>query len=285
METLKRYETKIAVETRLRNSMYSMYKKFWPFISKTTCSERTALTSYKNTSDVINSILWLPEEVETLRSVVVSHLLRTRVSVSFFRDSVIEYLTKELAIIKTLENLFLKAPSTTQETIVFRGIKSKYSGIYEKLQVGDRFTIRNFLSTSFNFDTALNFGKYMGGSGIVTVIKLPKGTKYLLLPGSVGSDFTDVGSFKEFLGNTVYARDEMELLLNKNLTFEVLKIKKKMRITPSVDYMADKYLDSKFVQLYTLRLVDRADTKFEQTAPDIADIINSVSIRINEQII
>lgn len=268
MDPIASYKQRVIRETKLRSFALSMYKQYWRSMRKMTCSQRAAMSAYKMSSEVINSILWQPEQVETLRNMVTNFVLNEKISIVFIKDVVKRFLEDHLGKIASLESLFTKAPRLERQVVVYRGINKIHSSAYEALNIGDNFVPRNFLSTSFNLDIAIAFSGWGPEPGSLAHIILPTGTPYLLLPGGAMSNYSDVTTYKELMADKRFMGDEMELLLNKNSTFELLKVEV-VKLAPSTHFGAKSYTEIRQLKLYTLKLVESPDQKFEVTADQL----------------
>ena len=285
-DVLAHYEESVDIEIKLRQSMYSLYKKYWSvFFRRLSCSEKFALNSYKFSSGLMNSILWLPQELELVRRFLSDSLGRSVIEIRILRTLVIEILNKVVADIAKIESLFVRAPILERETIVFRGISGKFTQDFSNLRIGQEWTPKNYVSTSFNFYTALQFGVVRAAVGdqIIIRILLPKGTPYLLLPGSspesADGGYSEAVSFKELIIRKNFAFDEMELLINKNSTFELIG-KEKIKLAQSQDFFSTSYTKNRNINIYSVRLVSTDHAKFEIPTSDLATMISSIPFSI-----
>ncbi len=239
------------------------------------------MTKYKQNSLSINSLLWLPEETEPVRMVLAYYLTDSRASLPFLREFVIKYLETELDAIKILEGVFDKAPLTDRPLKVFRGVNKTHLGPYKKLKIGERWSMRHFVGTSLNLNTSLVFSQF-GGLGIILEIKIPKGTPCVLLPGNAAASYGETITFSKMMSTKTYISDEMELLLNKNVVLELVS-RRKLRIAPSVDTTSQSYLQRQLVDVYTVRVVESPNIKFERTPEQLISDLKSVTFTIPEK--
>lgn len=284
MESLTNYDLKLKHEYKLKKFLISLYRRYWPFLRGLTCTEKMALTHYKNGSEAINSMLWLPEEHEAFRSQIVQYLTGLRPSTAFITELTTEFITKQIATIHVLESLFKNAPTLNREIIVFRGISKLYSDSYKPLKSGKKWISKSFMSTTFNFNSALTISQWgtTGMAGLVVVISVPVHTPYLLLPGNGATTYTDIHSVENFMKNVTYLSDEMELLLNKNTELKFIR-SEKLRITPSSDILHKSFEDTNYVNLYYLRVENSSTIIFNKTPADIITDIASVSFDLKQQ--
>lgn len=106
---------------------------------------------------------------------------------------------------KDIDNISnsIRKNSLKQDIITFRGTYEDLS----KYKVGETFTMYGFASTSLSERIALHHAKKRGDGGVVLEIKTPKGTNGI------------------YLGDNFGSLNEKELLLDKNMKYELLEIK------------------------------------------------------------
>jgi hypothetical protein len=280
MDTQVYYKATLRHETKLRDFIYSLYEIFWPFIGSLRCSEKMALGSYKRDSSILNAILWMPDGKDQLKQQVIIHLRENNAAIPFFESMTIQFLKKELATIAILERLFVKAPLTPQKFTVFRGVSTKkFVEIWENLKIGDRWTSKSFISTSFNISTSLMFAQFAEPLGCLIQIQLPKKTPYLLLPGSAISDPAEELSFEEMISSKIPLRDEMELLLNKNTTFELMGIDK-LAMMPSKNLKAKTYLEDTYMLVFKTKVVSTEHQIFSETPETLIEQMADVTLHL-----
>jgi hypothetical protein len=119
-----------------------------------------------------------------------------------------------LKIVNAIDSLMDAAPTLPQDLVLYRGIHSAYSNkVIMTLNVGDLFTDKGFVSTSFDSEVAEDFSSYGSdlpdtseGSEIVLEIVAPEGTRGIFVPGYFKDD----------------PKNEQEIILDRGTTFRVI---------------------------------------------------------------
>jgi hypothetical protein len=255
--------------------MVKFYRNFWKnFLSTLTCTELAVLARYKDDSGNMNALLWYQEQPEIVARNLVRQLIGDKVCVSFLTEFSLRYLKETFDDIRLLDEMFKKAPKLKRSVTVFRGIVSETGGIFADLKVGDEVTSKSFVSTSFNVKMSLSFAMHSdpNKTGTMLQIVIPKGKKFILLPGMPhNSRYGDAKTFGDLMKDKKFSHDEFELILDRNTKFKAVK-SQKFRILPSADF-ASQDGKKRSIRLLTLEVLDQDN---EKTLPSDQEVLGKV---------
>ena len=196
---------------------------------------------------------------KTIDKTTLKHDIINNIYYSFFR------IVKNITI---MDELFLKAPKTTEELIVYRGMKflspkleEKMQSQLRKLKKGDLFTFKNYLSTSLLNQVAMDFleshfTEKREAKCCLFKINIPKNTRILYLD----SDLTGF-KFLKSKNNSVrqILFSEYEILLPRSCQFKFNKtytISGKVPLSCKINNVKKGCISDILVYEFTLHGID-----------------------------
>lgn len=268
-----------------------LYAAFWKFLQRLTCSEKTALEEYKLESVPMNSVLYLPENIDNFRAILGTELLKdaSPALVTQVTKASLQRVQHLLSLIEKLELMFLRAPRLKEELTVYRGISKFHVDTWrQKVKIGSLWSNKSFISTTLSFKIATSFSfpdlETMKHSVILQII-LPPHTSIIPLPGNAPQKYADYLSQKQFFDDLRTGFDENEIVLNKNCVFKVVG-KEKLTLNPENDLRNTGLKSSdNFIVLFTLRLIaENSDQKFTLGAEDILfNMVKTINFHFYKQ--
>jgi hypothetical protein len=162
--------------------------------------------------------------------------------------------------INELNEIIRKAPAVTRTFIVFRG---QSDDKYMTGMIGNTYTAERFCSTSV--DGTVSKDRFSGGGHTLQRITVLRGSKCLLMFGATKFD------------------DELEILLPRGSTYQIVKKRTNVKSNKSIDLLHPGYIESikNLVDIVLIGTVEDAPV----TAPAQVTVIPQTNVNIMQNIV
>jgi predicted Ser/Thr protein kinase len=162
--------------------------------------------------------------------------------------------------INELNEIIRKAPAVTRTFIVFRG---QSDDKYMSGMIGNTYTAERFCSTSV--DGTVSKDRFSGGGHTLQRITVLRGSKCLLMFGATKFD------------------DELEILLPRGSTYQIVKKRTNVKSNKSIDLLHPGYIESikNLVDIVLIGTVEDAPV----TAPAQVTVIPQTNVNIMQNIV